>query len=63
MYTLKLFNSWLEKGYEKVKLQQFDGEFVTKTRLSKEQIKDIDKIIRQSKVINETDEYMEYMLK
>lgn len=52
MYTLKLFNNW----------QSNDREKCRSSRLSVHQVKDIYKIIRNSRVIESTDEYTKYQL-
>ena len=64
MYTLKLYNNWYEKGQEKGQEKvHCDGKNGTKLRLSKEQVKNINYIIRNSVVTNSNDEYTEYQLR
>jgi len=62
MYKLKLFSGWEQKALEKIQVK-IDGKWKTCSKLSKSQVKEIDKIIGQSEVIENNDEYIVYKLK
>ncbi|MCK9432540.1 MAG: hypothetical protein M0R00_06250 [Candidatus Omnitrophica bacterium] len=59
MYELKLFNNWEQKAQEKRRMRVYDG-LRTLRILSKTQVKEITKLIAQSKVKESTDEYTIY---
>jgi hypothetical protein len=59
MYELKLFNNWEQKAQEKTTVRGNNG-WRKILILSKTQIKEITKLIAQSKVKESTDEYTIY---
>jgi len=62
MYTLKLYTDWLNKAEEKIRVY-INYKYKNRSNLSKKQIKEIYNIIKTSKVIKNTDDFVVYALK